>query len=663
MTSFFLTTAIDFVNSRPHLGTAYEKITADVIARYHRLKGDDTWFLMGNDEHSQNVFRRAQEQGKDPLAYCDEMEQVFRDVWRGLDISFDDFIRTTDQKRHVPAVQRLVQACLDNGDVYEGTYEGPYCVGCEEFKPEKDLVDGLCPIHKTKPEWIREKNWFFRLSRYQQPLLKFYADHPSFIEPEVRRNEVVRLVEDGLVDLSISRAGQSWGIPLPFDPTSVVYVWFDALTNYASAVGYGWDDALFAKRWPANLHIVGKDITRFHCVIWPAMLMSAGLPLPGRIFGHGWVFFKGERMSKTMGNIVDPLDAAKRFGPDPLRLYLTKEVPYGGDGDFTWERFEEKYNADLANNLGNLVNRVAAMTERFQHGRLAAGAGGPLAALAAEAARSYAGAMDRLALHEGVAAAYRLVSAANEYIAETQPWSLAKDPAKADALARVLYEAAEAVRIAAVLLLPVMPSSAAEILRRMGEPASPGDLRFDTATAWRTSGERGILNAGALWPRLEDKGAITVSETKSGDAGAEAPALHNEAPALHAPAAPALHTPAAPAASVAPAAPEQISIDEFMKVQLKVARVLEAARVPKSKKLVQLSVDVGEATPRTILAGIAESYEPEQLVGRTIVVVANLKPAKLMGIESNGMVLAASPEGGGALLVNAEPGAPGTRVR
>ncbi|MCC7242745.1 MAG: methionine--tRNA ligase [Acidobacteria bacterium] len=656
MTSFFLTTAIDFVNSRPHLGTAYEKITADVIARYHRLKGDDTWFLMGNDEHSQNVFRRAQEQGKDPLAYCDEMEQVFRDVWRGLDISFDDFIRTTDQKRHVPAVQRLVQACLDNGDVYEGTYEGPYCVGCEEFKPEKDLVDGLCPIHKTKPEWIREKNWFFRLSRYQRPLLKFYADHPSFIEPEVRRNEVVRLVEDGLVDLSISRAGQSWGIPLPFDPTSVVYVWFDALTNYASAVGYGWDDALFAKRWPANLHIVGKDITRFHCVIWPAMLMSAGLPLPGRIFGHGWVFFKGERMSKTMGNIVDPLDAAKRFGPDPLRLYLTKEVPYGGDGDFTWERFEEKYNADLANNLGNLVNRVAAMTERFQHGRLAAGAGGPLAALAAEAARSYAGAMDRLALHEGVAAAYRLVSAANEYIAETQPWSLAKDPAKADALARVLYEAAEAVRIAAVLLLPVMPSSAAEILRRMGEPASPGDLRFDTATAWRTSGERGILNAGALWPRLEDKGAITVSETKSGDAGAEAPALHSEAPALHSEA-PALRTPAAPVA------PEQISIDEFMKVQLKVARVLEAARVPKSKKLVQLSVDVGEATPRTILAGIAESYEPEQLVGRTIVVVANLKPAKLMGIESNGMVLAASPEGGGALLIDAEPGAPGTRVR
>jgi len=659
MSSFFLTTAIDYVNSRPHLGTAYEKITADVIARYHRLKGDDTWFLMGNDEHSQNVFKRAQEQGKDPLAYCDEMEQVFREVWARLDVSFDDFIRTTDRKRHFPAVQRMAQVCQDNGDIYEGTYEGFYCVGCEEFKPEKDLVDGLCPIHKTRPEWIKEKNWFFRLSKYQQPLLKCYEAQPSFIEPEVRRNEILRFVEGGLDDLSMSRAGQSWGIPLPFDPKSVVYVWFDALINYAAAVGYGWDDALFKRRWPAHLHIVGKDITRFHCVIWPAMLMSAGLPLPGQVFGHGWVFFKGERMSKSLGNIVDPLDAAKRFGPDPLRLYLTKEVPYGGDGDFTWERFEEKYNADLANNLGNLVNRVAAMTERYRQGRLAARGGGSLAGVATDAVRTYADAMDRLALHEGVAAAYRLISAANEFIAETQPWSLAKDPAKADQLSSVLYDAAEAVRIAAVLLLPAMPSSAAEILRRMGEASAPGDLRFDTATAWRASGERGILNAGALWPRLEDKGApVNEITTQPTPVNPDAPGA-SVAPA---------GTPAAAAPPTAPSsqpigAPSVITIDDFMKVQLKVAKVLEASNVPKSKKLVQLKVDVGEAEPRTILAGIAESYQPEQLVGRTIVVVANLKPAKLMGIESNGMVLAASPEGGGALLLNAEPAAPGTRVR
>ena len=652
MSSFFLTTAIDYVNSRPHLGTAYEKITADVIARYHRLKGDDTWFLMGNDEHSQNVFKRAQEQGKDPLAYCDEMEQVFREVWKRLDISFDDFIRTTERRRHFPAVRAMAQRCLDNGDIYEGTYEGWYCVSCEEFKPEKDLEGGLCPVHKTKPDWIKERNWFFRLSKYQQPLLTLYAERPSFIEPEIRRNEILRFVEGGLDDVSMSRAGQSWGIPLPFDEQSVAYVWFDALINYAAASGYGWDEALFAKRWPANLHIVGKDITRFHCVIWPAMLMSAGVPLPGQVFGHGWVFFKGERMSKSLGNIVDPLDAVQRFGPDPLRLYLVKEVPYGGDGDFTWERFEEKYNADLANNLGNLVNRVAAMTERYRGGRLPAGTGGRLAAVAAEATATYRTAMDGLALHEAVASAYRLISAANEFIAETQPWALAKDESRAGRLSEVLYDVAEAVRVAAVLLLPVMPTSAAEILRRLGEKTPPAELRLDTAAAWRASGEREILNAGALWPRIDPvKGAI-VSDTPEQQAAA-APPVATEAGIR----------PSDPPPSPAAAADDRISIDDFMKVQLKVARVLAAERVPKSKKLVQLKVDVGEPEARTILAGIAESYEPDQLVGRTIVVVANLKPAKLMGIESNGMVLAASPEGGGALLLNAEPATPGTRVR
>jgi methionyl-tRNA synthetase len=307
---FFLTTAIDFVNSRPHLGTAYEKVTADIIARYRRLAGFDTRFLMGNDEHSQNVFRKAAEQGKDPLAYCDEMEQVFRDVWKRLDLSFDDFIRTTDRKRHFPAVQKLAQACLDNGDIYEGAYEGWYCEGCESFKPEKDLVEGLCPIHKTKPQWIKEKNWFFRLSKYQQALLKHYADTPSFIEPEIRRNEILRLVEGGLEDISMSRAGQSWGIPVPFDPASVVYVWFDALINYAAAVGYGWDDELFKKWWPANLHVVGKDITRFHCVIWPAMLMSARLPLPAQVFGHGWQDDGKHRRSARCGESLRPGSAS-----------------------------------------------------------------------------------------------------------------------------------------------------------------------------------------------------------------------------------------------------------------------------------------------------------------------------------------------------------------
>ncbi len=644
---YFLTTAIDFVNSRPHLGTAYEKITADIIARYRRLAGFETHFLMGNDEHSQNVFRKAAEQGKDPLAYCDEMEQVFRGVWKRLDLSFDDFIRTTDRKRHFPAVQAMAQACFDNGDIYEGAYEGWYCVGCEAFKPEKDLVDGNCPIHNTKPEWIREKNWFFKLSKYQQPLLDHYNQHPSFIEPEIRRNEILRLVESGLEDISMSRAGQSWGIPVPFDPTSVVYVWFDALINYAAAVGYGWDDGLLKQWWPANLHVVGKDITRFHCVIWPAMLMSARVALPQQVFGHGWVYFKGERMSKTMGNIVDPLDAADRFGPDPLRLYLAKEIPYGGDGDFTWERFEEKYNADLANNLGNLVNRVASMTERYQQGHIKATGGGALAGIAAEAVSGYRASMDVHALHEGAAAAFKLVSAANNYIAETQPWALAKDPAQAARLNGVLADTAEAVRIAAILLAPIMPSSSIEILRRLGDGRPLTDRRLDQDTQWRASGEKQVLNAGALWPRIEaDKGVVNVTEENQGAQSAQSAEPVTQA-----------------SPQAAPAQPSQITIDDFAKIELRTAKVLEAERMPKSQRLLKLKVDAGEAEPRTILAGIAESYEPEALIGKSIVIVANLAPRKMMGLESNGMVLAASPDDGKAMVLNSEPAPPGTRVR
>ena len=667
MSRFYLTTAIDYVNSRPHLGTAYEKITADVIARYRRLRGDRTHFLMGNDEHSQNVYRRAQELGLDPVAYCDQMEQQFRDVWRRLDVSFDDFIRTTEP-RHRAGVTALAERIAAAGDIYEGYYEGWYCVSCEAFKQEKDLVDGSCPVHLRPPEWIREKNHFFRLSKYRQPLIDHFEAHPGFLVPEIRRNEIRRLLEAGLEDISISRAGQPWGIPLPADPSSVVYVWFDALINYASAVGLGSDQSRFAEWWPADLHVIGKDITRFHAVVWPAMLMSAGIGLPRQVFGHGFIHLKGEKMSKTLGTIVDPVEAADRFGADPLRLYLVKEIPYGNDGDFSWERFGERYNVDLANNLGNLVSRVAAMTDRYRGGRLeAAGAPGRLAGVVAEAAGAYRSAMDALALHEGAAAAYRIVDAANEYIAETEPWALAKDPAQADRLTGVLYDVTEAVRVAAVLLSPVMPASTAEILRRMGAPPHPEGLRLERDAAWRSGVPRTVVKAEALWPRLETASAAAAAEpTATGPAPASKRRSQTMTDEQKTPTpAPVQPAAAQPAPAPAPApADERISIEDFMKIEMRVAKVLTAERVPNSKKLIKMEVDVGTER-RTLVAGIAEAYEASSLVGRTVAIVFNLKPAKLMGIESNGMVLAASPEGGKPSLVTFEEPAPppGSRVR
>ena len=504
MSRFYLTTAIDYVNSRPHLGTAYEKITADVIARYKRLSGVRTHFVMGNDEHSQNVYRRARELGLAPLAYCDQMEREFRDVWARLNVSFDDFIRTTED-RHRVGVSAMVQRIADRGDLYDAYYEGSYCVSCEAFKPEKDLIDGLCPVHGTKPDWIREKNHFFRLSKYRDALLEHFRAHPEFLQPEVRRNEILRLLEGGLEDISISRAGQHWGIPLPFDQASVVYVWFDALINYASAVGFGRDEAAFAEWWPADLHIIGKDITRFHCVIWPAMLMSAGVPLPRQVFGHGFVTFKGQKMSKTLGTVLDPLDAAAKFGPDPLRLYLVKEIPYGQDGDFSWERFEERYNVDLANNLGNLVNRLAAMTDRYRQGRLPAAPGAP------GPARRRGG-----RCRQGLSGRDGDVRAARGGIRGVRPdrrgervhrGNRALDPRQAGP-AGTAHAGAVGRRGGGAHRRRPPASRDAPVVRRdsprgWARTRSPGDLRLDRDAAWSAGRERVITKGDPLWPRLE----------------------------------------------------------------------------------------------------------------------------------------------------------------
>jgi methionyl-tRNA synthetase len=671
---FFITTAIDFVNSRPHLGTAYEKIAADVIARYKRLRGVETRFLMGNDEHSQNVFKKASEEGLDPLAYCDQMEHEFRRTWKRLDVSFDDFIRTTEP-RHAAGVTALIRRIQEAGDIYEGAYEGWYCVGCEAFKQDKDLVDGKCPLHpKTTPQWIKEKNFFFRLSKYQQPLLEHFASHPEFLQPDERRNEILRLLEGGLEDISVSRAGQSWGIPLPFDPSSVVYVWFDALINYASAVGLGTDDALFEKWWPADLHVIGKDITRFHTVIWPAMLMSAGLPLPRQVFGHGFMTVSGQRMSKSLGTAIDPIEAADRFGADPLRLFLMKEIAFGSDGDFTWGRYDERYNTDLANNLGNLVSRVATMAHRYRGGRLAPAAGpsDQLVRLAEQVITDYKRAMETLAIHEAAAAAYRLIDATNEFIAATSPWALAKDSSAAAHLSQVLFDSAEAIRLSAVLLSPVMPASAREILRRIGASGDTLDkLNWDRDGYWRADGERVLALDGPLWPRKEQTNVPDNPITPPAPgtpASAATPEntseLRRDKPGTPASAAAHENTSELRRDKTGTSPPtDRISIADFMKVELRVAKVLAAERVPKSKKLLKLNVDAG-TEQRTLVAGIAEAYEPEALVGRTVVIVFNLQPATLMGVESNGMVLAASPDGGKpALLSFEEPPPPGTRVR
>jgi len=509
--SFYITCAIDYVNSSPHLGTAYEKIAADALARYHRLAGRKVRFLMGNDEHSLNVERAARKEGLDPHAYTDAMAEKFESVWRSLDISYDDFIRTTEPRHH-RAVQEVFRRIHEAGDIFKGKYTGWYCVSCEGFKQEKDLIDGDCPVHRKKPDWIEEENWFFKLSKYEKPLLDHYRDNPQFLVPRSRRNEILKVIEGGLEDISVSRPGSGWGVPLPLDDSQRVYVWFDALINYITAVGFGDPDRAedFDFWWPADLHVIGKDITRFHCIIWPAMLMSAGIPLPKQVLGHGWVTFKGEKLSKSLGNILQPLEVTKDYGPDPVRYYLLKEVPLDRDGDFTWDLFIERYNTELANDLGNLVSRSMAMVVKYFGGDLPdtvsledSGPDAELKATAEKAVIDYADAFERLAVHEAIAAAWTLVRRANQYIEETAPFKLAKDESQRDRLATVLGALYESVRITALLLTPVIPGLCGRIrdtILQSNEGLHLDQARWDPA-AFRPQGT--LQKPKPLVPRIE----------------------------------------------------------------------------------------------------------------------------------------------------------------
>lgn len=507
--TFYVTTPIYYVNDVPHIGHAYTTVAADFVARYHRLRGDDVFFLTGTDEHGQKVAKAAEEHGKDPQAWCDEIVPRWREVWESLDISNDDFIRTTE-KRHTEPVQRFVQALHDAGEIYLGKYEGPYCVACETFYQESELTDGTCPIHGTPVDMVEEENYFFRLSAYQDRLLAHYESHPEFVQPEERRNEAISFVKSGLQDLSMSRTSFTWGVPIPWDPRHVMYVWIDALQNYITAVGYGSDDERFARRWPADYHFVGKDILRHHAVIWPAMLMAAGVPLPKTVFAHGWLLVGGEKMSKTKLTGIHPNDLLEHFGVDAYRYYFLREVQFGQDGNFSWESMVARYNADLANDFGNLASRVLAMLHQYFDGVVPVPPSGEgpedeLAETAKEVVDAYE---ERIVSFmepsTAVEAIWVLVAHANRYLVEVAPWKLSKDDSKRDDLARSLYAATEALRIIAVLISPVMPRAAARLWSDLGIAEPLETQRLPDAARWGGLKPGTTVRRGeSLFPRLE----------------------------------------------------------------------------------------------------------------------------------------------------------------
>ncbi|MBN2184468.1 MAG: methionine--tRNA ligase [Candidatus Krumholzibacteriota bacterium] len=498
---FYITTAIDYVNQRPHLGTAYEKIGADCMARYKRLCGFETHFLMGNDEHSTNVEREARKRGMEPLDYCRQMSGEFTGTWKSLLISYDDFIHTTEE-RHEKSVSRLFSRIYENGYIYKGKYDGLYCESCEEFINEKDLVDGLCATHKQEPKKISEDNYFFALSKFEQPLLDHINKNPGFVLPETRANEVINVIKGGLFDVSISRAGVEWGIPLPIDSSHVVYVWFDALTNYISALDYGEEDSsLFKKFWPADCHVIGKDITRFHCIIWPAMLMAAGVELPKNIFAHGFISLAGEKMSKSRGNILDPEKMVSVFGPDSLRYLLLREVPFTKDGDISVDILVNRHNSDLANELGNLFSRTLAMISKYLGGEIEGAPYGPSNELYQElsdALEGYREYMEKMEFSRALGSYWSIIQRANKYIEEKSPWALAKDDSKKEELKAVFRELLVVLRCSALVLSPFMPEKMKEMSAQLGgEELSLGGLPPEQSSA------ENIQQPSPLFPRLQ----------------------------------------------------------------------------------------------------------------------------------------------------------------
>jgi methionyl-tRNA synthetase len=678
--TFYITTPIYYVNARPHIGHAYTTIACDAIARRHRMLGDDTWFLTGTDEHGQKIERASAAAGKTPQQLTDEVSGQFRALWDRMGLTYDDFIRTTSE-RHQRGVQALWRKIRDNGYIYKGTYTGQYCVSDELYV---DAEPGApCPDCGRPTETVHEENYYFKLSAFQDQLVRLYTEQPDFIRPETRRNEVLSFVRGGLRDLSISRSTFSWGVPVPDDPTHVVYVWLDALANYITALGYGSNDASkFDKYWPADVHMIAKEIVRFHCVYWPAFLLAAGLPLPKGIMAHGWLLFEESKMSKSRGNIVRAETIVDVLGADALRYFLLREVVFGHDGSFSFDALVQRYNSDLANGLGNLASRTLTMINRYFKGEIPSPsnqAHTPTDAAIADAAQKtiadYATLFDQFQFSRALETAWALVGAVDKYIVENEPWSLGAkslgakpDDASRARLATVLYTSAEALRIVTALAHPVMPDSTAKIWAQLGL----GDIKkFDlTKLQWgQLPPGTKLGDVQAVFPRA-DKSAVErmqkMEEQNASGAAGVPPVQPSEARQLVAPS----DSPSAPPkpepapAKPAAAIPEgKIAIDDFVKVDLRVAQVKIAERVKGADKLLRLEVDLGTEV-RQIVAGIAEAYEPESLLGRKVVIVANLAPRKLRGLESNGMIVAASPDGGKPVLASFIEDVPvGTRLK
>jgi methionyl-tRNA synthetase len=653
VTKFYITTPIYYPSDKLHIGHSYTTVAADALARYHRRRGHETWLLTGTDEHGQKIERAAAAVGKTPQQFVDEIVEWIKGLWQALHISYDDFIRTTEP-RHQKVVQKIFRQLYEQGDIYKSAYEGWYCTPCETFWLEGKLNEGkLCPDCGRPVEWMREESYFFRLSKYADRLLQ-YIEESDFIQPVTRKNEMVSFIKQGLEDLCVSRSTVKWGIPVPVDESQVIYVWLDALSNYITALGWGTEnDELYHKFWPADVHLVGKEIVRFHTIIWPCILMALGLPLPKKVFGHGWLLFgaAGEKMSKSKGNVVDPFVLINKYGVDAVRYYLLREVPFGADGTYTEDAFILRTNVDLANDLGNLLSRTTQMINKFAGGKVPTPVPAEddrvLAGLAAEVISEYEAAFDRLEISNAIAALWKLVGRANKYIEEQAPWALAKDPAQANRLANVLYSLAETLRLLGVLLTPILVQTPEKIWEQLGlDPAGVRTIPWEEATAWgglKPGTE--IRRGNPLFPRIEvEKEATPKMETTQKPENAQAPAEVKAAE---------------PVEGVA-----LIEYEDFAKVELKVATVVEAEKVPKADKLLKLQLDVG-GEKRQIVSGIAQHYAPEQLIGKRIILVANLKPKALRGIESFGMLLAAStPDGKLSLVTVDQPDFPsGARVK